>query len=96
MSTMIDTMHATVMPPLDDRFTITTLRPGGVVERHERIGFSRSTYVLRGPCAAVQARVDALFAEYPPEGYGTRAEVLAAQSGGDEVLVRVTHAASCD
>lgn len=46
-------------------------------------------YTLKGDDAKVRARVEAIFSEYPPTGYGTRVTVYQ-----DRTIV--SRAASCD
>jgi hypothetical protein len=73
-----------------------TFYPGGVHEREVWRPHIQHTYNIRGPLAAVKARVEVLMTMWPSAGYGTRSEVLGHAEGGDEVLVRVTRSHSCD
>lgn len=57
-------------------------------------GVSFTEYRLTGALDAVLEGIKRLFAEYPPQGYGTRVAEL--QESGGHYVARLTRANSCD
>lgn len=59
-------------------------------------GVSSTEYRLTGALDSVLEAIKRLFAEYPPQGYGTRVAALQQALEGDAYVARVTRANSCD